>query len=107
MSAVQSDEVTMNIALPSEINVGDERSGGNVSLLDIVNDPFFFGKASSVDRGLLVELKRLEILIHERRSALEQLLASDSSSVQGLVQVSPLTASLVDASWSAPSELVK
>lgn len=77
---LQPDPTFMNLC--SELNVSEERSSENARLLDLVDDPFFLGKASVLDRGLVVKLESLEILLRERRAQLEQFLNSQNVPVQ-------------------------
>ena len=91
----------------SDVNVGNDSSSRDNGLLDLVNDPFFLGKASVLDHELLVKLKRYEVLFGERRAQLEQILGADCASVQGLMQISPLSTALADRAVSPPSEIVE
>lgn len=91
----------------SEINVPDSRPCGDEGLLDLVNDPFFLGKASALDHLLLVKLKRYEILFRERRAQLEQLLGPESTTIQDFMQVSPLSTALVYRATDSKPEIME
>ncbi len=56
------------------IDIQNRGSCGKFGNANMMDDPFFFGKASSFDQGLLDEMERLEILLRERRSRLENFL---------------------------------
>lgn len=89
-----------------DFDICDNGPIGNHGILDLLNDPFFFGKASVLDYGLIIKLKALEVLIRERRSQLEQVLGTNLAALQGTVQISPLSASEVNAERRAPVEIV-
>src|SRR5208283_3148098 len=93
--------------LHSDINVCNERSCRDGCFLDFMNDAHFFGKASVLNSGFIVQLHRLEILIRERRAQLEQLLGTNFETLQGDVQIGPLTAGLVDCGGCPPCQIVK
>ena len=95
----------MNPAL--EVDVPKNCASRNDNILDLVNDPFFLGKVSALDSGLIVQLKELEILIGQRRAQLEQVLGLDSHSLQQSLYVSPLRTGLVNCGSGAPAEIVE
>lgn len=91
----------------SVVDVSNDTASRYNGLLDLVNDPFFLGKASALDAGIIVKLKELEVFVSKRRAELEQVLGLDFHSLQQSVQVGPLSSCLVNRPISAPSKIVE
>jgi hypothetical protein len=62
--------------LGSDLSVFDIENlcgGGNRCFLNLINDPFFFGKGAALDSRIIQNLERIEFLIRERRMQLQKL----------------------------------
>lgn len=91
----------------SIVNVGHSKSCCDGCFLDFLNDAHLFGKGSVINLAFLEKLKRLEVLIFERRTRLEQILGASREHVAELHKLGELSPSETDGCAEIVNKIVK